>query len=128
MPVEKTTSPIVDCGVHYVDVMLQITDYVMRFAPIAVFAAVAAIVLCVIGAAAFFFLPVLLAYGASLKFECNPILAMTLAGVLLLGEQMSTARWVGFGIVWLALVVLTVDSLRAARRTRRAARLAAAPV
>ncbi|MEB7885507.1 beta-glucoside-specific PTS transporter subunit IIABC [Serratia fonticola] len=33
--------------------------------------------------AAFFFLPVLLAYGASIKFECNPILAMTIAGSLL---------------------------------------------
>ncbi|VEI19334.1 EIIBCA-Bgl [Serratia plymuthica] len=33
--------------------------------------------------AAFFFLPVLLAYGASIKFECNPILAMTIAGALL---------------------------------------------
>lgn len=33
--------------------------------------------------AAFFFLPVLLAYGAAIKFECNPILAMTLAGALL---------------------------------------------
>ncbi|CAI0792744.1 beta-glucoside-specific PTS transporter subunit IIABC [Serratia proteamaculans] len=33
--------------------------------------------------AAFFFLPVLLAYGAAIKFECNPILAMTIAGVLL---------------------------------------------
>jgi PTS system beta-glucosides-specific IIC component len=33
--------------------------------------------------AAFFFLPVLLAYGAAIKFECNPILAMTLADALL---------------------------------------------
>ncbi|WP_273848532.1 beta-glucoside-specific PTS transporter subunit IIABC [Serratia liquefaciens] len=33
--------------------------------------------------AAFFFLPVLLAYGAAIKFECNPILAMTSAGALL---------------------------------------------
>ncbi|MEQ9844746.1 beta-glucoside-specific PTS transporter subunit IIABC [Pectobacterium brasiliense] len=33
--------------------------------------------------AAFFFLPVLLAYGASIKFVCNPILAMTIAGALL---------------------------------------------
>lgn len=33
--------------------------------------------------AAFFFLPVLLAYGAAIKFECNPILAMTIAGELL---------------------------------------------
>ncbi|RRO22563.1 beta-glucoside-specific PTS transporter subunit IIABC [Pectobacterium aquaticum] len=33
--------------------------------------------------AAFFFLPVLLAYGAAIKFACNPILAMTIAGALL---------------------------------------------
>ena len=33
--------------------------------------------------AAFFFLPVLLAYGAAIKFDCNPILAMTIAGALL---------------------------------------------
>jgi PTS system beta-glucosides-specific IIC component len=33
--------------------------------------------------AAFFFLPVLLAYGAAIKFECSPILAMTIAGALL---------------------------------------------
>nr|WP_314423688.1 glucose PTS transporter subunit IIA [uncultured Erwinia sp.] len=33
--------------------------------------------------AAFFFLPVLLAYGAAIKFACSPILAMTIAGALL---------------------------------------------
>lgn len=33
--------------------------------------------------AAFYFMPVLLAYGAAMKFECNPILAITIAGVLL---------------------------------------------
>jgi len=33
--------------------------------------------------AAFFFLPVLLAYGAAIKFSCNPILAMTIAGAML---------------------------------------------
>ncbi|MBA8792809.1 chloramphenicol-sensitive protein RarD [Friedmanniella endophytica] len=43
-----------------------------------------------------------------------------LLGVLWFGEAMSTGRWIGFGIVWLALVVLTVGSLTAARRRRRA--------
>lgn len=33
--------------------------------------------------AAFYFMPVLLAYGAAIKFECNPVLAMTLASALL---------------------------------------------
>lgn len=32
--------------------------------------------------AAFYFMPVLLAYGASIKFECSPIMAMTLACVM----------------------------------------------
>lgn len=33
--------------------------------------------------AAFYFMPVLLAYGAAIKFECNPVLAMTLTCALL---------------------------------------------
>lgn len=57
----------------------------------------------------------------------TPVLQL-LAGVLVLGEHVTTQRWIGFGIVWLALVVLTTDSLRAhrARRRDRAARLRAA--
>ena len=47
-----------------------------------------------------------------------------LCGVLLLGEGMSAARWAGFGLVWVALVVLTVDSVRSASRRRVAARVA----
>jgi len=38
-----------------------------------------------------------------------------LTGVFLLGEHVSPALWVGFAIVWVALVILTVDSVRAAR-------------
>ncbi len=37
-------------------------------------------------------------------------------GVTVLGEPMPLVRWIGFGLVWLALVVLTVDMLRAGRR------------
>ncbi len=33
--------------------------------------------------AAFFFLPIILAYTAAVKFKCNPFMAMSLAGVLL---------------------------------------------
>ncbi|WNB87410.1 EamA family transporter RarD [Cellulomonas sp. ATA003] len=36
-------------------------------------------------------------------------------GVLVLGEQMPPARWFGFALVWLALVILTADGLRAGR-------------
>jgi chloramphenicol-sensitive protein RarD len=47
----------------------------------------------------------------------TPVMQL-LCGVVLLGEQMSAQRWVGFGIVWLALIVLTVDSLVGVRRRR----------
>lgn len=43
-------------------------------------------------------------------------------GVWLLGEPMSVERWIGFALVWVALVILTVDSLSASRRGRDAAR------
>ena len=49
-----------------------------------------------------------------------PILQF-LVGWLVLGEPMPLERWIGFGLVWLALSVLTVDSILHARRTRAAA-------
>lgn len=39
-------------------------------------------------------------------------------GAWVLGEPMPLERWIGFGLVWVALAVLTVDSLVAARRSR----------
>ena len=54
----------------------------------------------------------------------TPVIQL-LCGVLVLGETMSAGRWVGFGLVWIALVVLTADSLAQARRTRRARRATA---
>jgi chloramphenicol-sensitive protein RarD len=42
-----------------------------------------------------------------------------LLGVLYFGEDMSVGRWVGFALVWLALVILTVYGVRRARLTRR---------
>jgi chloramphenicol-sensitive protein RarD len=48
----------------------------------------------------------------------TPVLQL-LCGVLLLGERVPASRWIGFGLVWTALVVLTVDSLRAASQARR---------
>ena len=41
-----------------------------------------------------------------------------LGGVLVLGEHVSARLWVGFGIVWVALVLLSVDSLRSANTAR----------
>jgi chloramphenicol-sensitive protein RarD len=44
-----------------------------------------------------------------------PVLQL-LFGVLWLREDMPPERWVGFGLVWVALAVLTVDLIVAARR------------
>lgn len=55
----------------------------------------------------------------------TPVLQLVV-GVTLLGEHVSGRLWVGFGIVWVALAVLSWDSLRAARNTRRAAAAAMA--
>ena len=41
------------------------------------------IILNTIADAAFYFMPVLLAYGAAIKFDVNPILAITVAGILI---------------------------------------------
>jgi chloramphenicol-sensitive protein RarD len=49
-----------------------------------------------------------------------------LIGTLVFGEQMPPARWVGFALVWVALVVLTTDGLRAGRAETLARRAAAA--
>lgn len=43
-----------------------------------------------------------------------------ITGAWILGEPMPLERWIGFGLVWVALIVLTIDSLRAARRNRTA--------
>lgn len=53
----------------------------------------------------------------------TPVLQL-ICGVTLLGEHLSLARWVGFGIVWVALVLLSVDALQSASRGRRLARAA----
>ena len=45
-------------------------------------------------------------------------------GVFLLGEPMPIERLLGFAVVWLALIVLTADTVLEARRTRRASRIA----
>lgn len=51
----------------------------------------------------------------------TPLLQL-LIGVTLLGEHVAPARWVGFGVVWLALAMLTADGLRANRRRTPTAR------
>ncbi|WP_199422641.1 EamA family transporter RarD [Actinotalea solisilvae] len=67
--------------------------------------------------------PLLLFGGAARRLPLSVVgmlqyLAPTLqflVGVLWFGEEMPLARWVGFGLVWLALVVLTADGLRQTR-------------
>lgn len=50
----------------------------------------------------------------------SPLMQL-LVGVFLLQESMPPARWLGFGIVWLALVILTVDMFTHGIRQRSAA-------
>lgn len=53
----------------------------------------------------------------------TPVLQL-LSGVLLLGEVLPTSRWIGFGLVWVALIVLSLDSVISSGRSRRLARAA----
>ena len=41
-------------------------------------------------------------------------------GLLIVGEAMPATRWIGFGLVWVALVILSLDGLHATRRARLA--------
>jgi chloramphenicol-sensitive protein RarD len=55
----------------------------------------------------------------------TPVLQFVV-GAFLLGEDMPPARWVGFGLVWVALALLSVDVLATTGRARRARRAASA--
>lgn len=66
------------------------------------------IILNTIADAAFYFMPVLLAYGAAIKFEVSPILGITVAGILLhpnISQLFSTGDPVSF----LGIPVLAAD-------------------
>lgn len=72
-------------------------------------------------------IPLLLFAGAARRIPLTyigltqyltPILQF-LFGILIAHEAMPPERWVGFGLVWLALAVLTVDTFRASGRARR---------
>jgi chloramphenicol-sensitive protein RarD len=52
----------------------------------------------------------------------TPVLQL-LCAVLFLGESVPPSRWAGFAIVWAALTLLTLDAIRAYRRTARAEEL-----
>ena len=40
-----------------------------------------------------------------------------ICGILVFHEEMSTMRWAGFGLVWVALVIFTWDGMNRRRRT-----------
>lgn len=52
-------------------------------------------------------------------FYLNPALQMSW-GVVIGGEPMPPARWLGFALIWMALLVFSVDAARRARVDRRA--------
>lgn len=52
-----------------------------------------------------------------------PVLQFLVA-LLVFREAMTVERWIGFGVVWLALLLLTLDMLRTARRNSVARRAA----
>jgi chloramphenicol-sensitive protein RarD len=73
-------------------------------------------------------LPLLLFAAAATRVPLSTLgllqyLAPTLQfilGVAYFGEQMSIGRWIGFALVWLALMLLTTHGLVRARRRSRA--------
>jgi chloramphenicol-sensitive protein RarD len=56
-----------------------------------------------------------------------PVLQFVVA-LLVFREAMTLERWIGFGFIWLALLVLTADMLRAARKNSAAKKLARSSV
>ena len=55
----------------------------------------------------------------------TPILQFIL-GLVVFHEAMSTGRWIGFVLVWIALVIFTVDTVRSTRAKRPISTLAVA--
>ncbi|ELB18201.1 beta-glucoside-specific PTS transporter subunit IIABC [Enterococcus faecium] len=66
------------------------------------------IILNTIADASFYFMPVLLAYGAAIKFDVNPILAITVAGILL-HPNISQLFSTGDAVSFLGIPVLAAD-------------------
>jgi chloramphenicol-sensitive protein RarD len=56
-----------------------------------------------------------------LLFYLNPALQMAW-GVLIGHEPMPPGRWIGFGLIWLALMIFSIDALRRARVDRASLR------
>ncbi len=89
-------------------------------------------VLLLIGTGVMTTVPLLLFGGAATRVPMTtlgllqylvPIIQFAI-GLVVFHEQMTTARWVGFSLVWLALAVITVESLVFRRRSAIQARTA----
>ncbi|MDQ3404046.1 MAG: EamA family transporter RarD [Actinomycetota bacterium] len=87
-------------------------------------------VLLLIGTGVLTTVPLLLFGGAATRVPMTtlgllqylvPIIQFAI-GLVVFHEQMTTARWVGFSLVWLALAVITVESLVFRRRSAIRAR------
>jgi len=50
-----------------------------------------------------------------------------IVGIVFFGEQMTPSRWFGFGLIWVGLVIFSIDALRAARSGRASAIAVAEP-
>ncbi|MGH3892938.1 MAG: EamA family transporter, partial [Rhodococcus qingshengii] len=48
-------------------------------------------------------------------------------GVAVMHEDMPASRWIGFVLIWAALVIFTTDTFVAGRRSRRSVRSSAEP-
>ena len=47
-------------------------------------------------------------------------IGLFIVGVMFFGEEMSQMRWIGFAMIWVALIVFTIDARRHMRSTRLA--------
>ncbi len=87
----------------------------------------ASVTTLLVGVGAVTAIPLLLFAGAAARTPLStmgllqyitPILQLVI-GVFVVHESMPASRWVGFALVWTALVLFSVDSLRAGRAQRR---------
>ena len=95
-------------------------------------------VVLVVGTGVVTVLPLLAFGGAATRIPLSTLGLMQyltptvqfLLGILFFHEPMPAMRWVGFGLIWLSLVLFTAESLRHRRRQRRELRrqLASNPV
>lgn len=102
---------------------LQITEHGwFGFVGLAIFGILTAIPLILFGTAAEN-LP--LSWVGFMQFIAPSL--QFLVALTILGEKMPPARWIGFLLVWTALVILTTDALRRSRASRALANSAVAP-